>query len=166
MGRITLISILLSALVLYCGPAAATEVRVSSGDWVLAADASAGTFSLDAGPLGRLLENGRFWVRDDSGLRPAKGWSIQPVKDVLVIRTSDPNMEWKLSVSGDVLHVASTDYRSVVTADAPSKIDRIIARLLDKQGTEVVWSGTGEVAVDTAEATREIRPSFPAPILT
>lgn len=140
------ISSLFLALVFYCGPVTASEVRVSSGDWVLAADASAGTFSVDAGSLGRLLENGRFWVRDDSGLRQAKGWSIEPVKDVLVIRTSEPKMEWRLRVSGDVLHIASTDYRSIVTADAPSKIDRILGRLLDKQGTEVVWSGTGEVA--------------------
>ena len=128
------------------GRATAAEVRVSNGDWVLAADASSGTFSVDAGPLGRLLENGHFWVREESGLRPATGWTIQTVKNVLVIRTSEPKMEWKLSVSGDVLHVASTDYRSLVTADAPSKVDRIIGRLLDKEGPPVVWSGTGEVA--------------------
>ena len=140
MGRTKAFSIssLLLALVFCCGPVTASEVRVSTGDWVLTADASAGTFSVDAGPFGRLLENGRFWVRDNSGLRQANGWSIQPLKDVLVIRSSEPKMEWKLSVSGDVLHVASTDYRSLVTADAPSKIDRILGRLLDKQGVPVV----------------------------
>jgi hypothetical protein len=98
---------------LFCGRATASEVRVIAGDWVLAADASAGTFSVDAGPLGRLLQNGRFWVREESQLRPVNGWSIRAVKDALVIRASEPKMEWKLSVLGDVLHVASTDYRSL-----------------------------------------------------
>src|SRR5579859_1674969 len=144
--KVFLVAILLLVFMFSWRRATASEVRVSTGDWVLAADASAGTFSVDASPLGRLLENGRFWVREESGLRPANGWIIRADKDVLVIRTSDPKMEWKLSVSGDRLHVASTDYRSVVTADAPSKIDRILGRLLDTQGTPVVWSGTGEVA--------------------
>jgi hypothetical protein len=54
-------------------------------------------------------------------------------------------MEWKLTITGDVLQIATTDYRSVVTADAPSTGDRIFARLLDRQGVPVVWSGTGEV---------------------
>src|SRR3954470_15940357 len=86
-GRIKafFISIPFWALVLSCGPATASEVRVSTGDWVLAADASAGTFSVDAGPLGRLLQNGRFWVRDENGMHEAKSWTIQPVKDVLVV---------------------------------------------------------------------------------
>ncbi len=141
-----LISILLLVFGFCCGRATASEVRVITGDWVLAADATTGTFSVAAGPLGRLLENGHFWVREENGLRPANGWIIQAVKDVLVIRTSEPKMEWKLSVSGDVLHMASTDYRAVVTADAPSKIDRILCRLLDKEGAPVMWSGTGEVA--------------------
>jgi hypothetical protein len=140
------ISILLLLFTFSCELAIASEVRVNSGDWVLAADESAGTFSVDAGPLGRLMENGRFWVREEGGLHEAKGWSIEAQKDVLVIRTSEPKMEWKLNVSGDALHIASTDYRSVVTADAPSKIDRILGRLLDKQGAPVTWSGTGEVA--------------------
>ena len=144
--RLFSISIPLLMLVFSCGRSVASEVRASIGDWVLAADASTGTFSVDVGPLGRVLENGRFWVREQSGLRQAKGWTVQIVKEVLVIRTGDPKMEWKLRVSGDVLHVASTDYRSMVTADAPSKIDRIVARLLDKEGRAVVWSGTGEVA--------------------
>ena len=81
-------------------------MRVTSGDWVLSADASTSTFSVDAGPLGRLLENGRFWVREESGVRQANGWIVRADKDALVIRTSDPKMEWKLSVIGDVLHIA------------------------------------------------------------
>ena len=120
-------------------------MRVTSGDWVLSADASTSTFSVDAGPLGRLLENGRLWVREESGVRQANGWIVRADKDALVIRTSDPKMEWKLSVIGDVLHIAGTHYRSLLTAEAPSKIDRILGRLLDRQGAPVVWSGTGEV---------------------
>lgn len=140
------ISILLLFFGSFCTRATASEVRVVAGEWVLTADASTGTFSVDAGPLGRFLENGRFWLREESGLQQAKGWSVEAVNDVLVIRTSEPKMEWKLSVSGDALHIASTDYSSVATADAPSNPNRIIARLLDKEGAPVVWSGTGEVA--------------------
>lgn len=140
------LSIPLLVLASCCDQATASEVRVMSGGWVLAADASTGTFSVDAGPLGRLIESGRFWVREESGTRQANGWIVQAVKEALVIRTNEPKMEWKLSVSGDVLHVSSTDYRSLLTAEAPSKIDRILVRLLDKEGGPVVWSGTGEVA--------------------
>ena len=140
------LSIPLLILAFCCGRVKASEVRVTSGDWVLSADASTSTFSVDAGPLGRLLENGRFWVREESGVRQANGWIVRADKDALVIRTNDPTMEWKLSVTGDVLHIASTDYLSLLTAEAPSKTDRILGRLLDKQGAPVVWSGTGEVA--------------------
>lgn len=138
------ISVLLFAAC-FCGHAKASETRVSVGHWTLAADATAQTFSAQDGTLGTLLRGGRLWVREGGKLVPVTGWTVRADQDALTIRASDPRMEWRLRALGDALEVSTTDYRGVVTADAPSPKDRIFARLMDRQGTPVVWSGTGEV---------------------
>ena len=139
------IPVLLFAVACFCGQIKASEVQVSVGQWTIAADQAAQTFSVNSGTLGTLLTGGKLWVREDGKLVPVTGWTVRADKDALTIRTSEPSMGWRLSVSGDALEISTTDYRSVVTADAPSPKDRIFARLLDPQGTPVVWSGTGEV---------------------
>jgi len=128
-----------------CGRAMAGPVRVSSGDWVLSADASTETFSIETGKVGKLLQAGKLWVRDGDKLEPVTGWIVRDGDGQLEIRTSKPRMGWKLWVTGDALQIAATDYRSLVTADAPSSVERIFARLMDREGTPVTWSGTGEV---------------------
>lgn len=139
------ISVLLFASVCFCGKAIASPVRVSVGDWVIAADGATETFSVEAGRLGILLDTGKLWVREEGKLQAVTGWTVHAGNDAIEIRTSNPRMEWKLSVSRDVLQIAVTDYRGVITADAPSTVDRVFARLLDREGAPVVWSGTGEV---------------------
>jgi hypothetical protein len=128
-----------------CCPAFAAPVRVSSGDWVISADATTESFSVEAGKLGSLIREGKLSIRDGDKLEPATGWTVRAGDKVVEIETSSPHMGWKLSVSGDVLQISSTDYRSVVTADVPSTVDRIYARLMDREGAPVTWSGTGEV---------------------
>jgi len=136
----------IAVLLLACGCwASASPVRVTVGDWVIAADSATETFSVEAGNLGTLLQAGRLWIRDEGKLQPVTGWTLRAANDLLEISTSHPRMAWKLRVSGDALQISATDYRSVITADAPSTVDRIFARLLDQQGAPVTWSGTGEV---------------------
>jgi len=136
----------IAVLLLACGCwASASPVRVTVGDWVIAADSATETFSVDAGNLGTLLQAGRLWIRDEGKLQPVTGWTLRAANDLLEISTSHPRMAWKLRVSGDALQISATDYRSVITADAPSTVDRIFARLIDPQGAPVTWSGTGEV---------------------
>lgn len=139
------IAVLLVASICCCHRAAADPVRVTVGDWVLSADPSTETFSVEAGKLGTLLQAGKLWVRDGDRLRPVTGWTAHAGDGLLEIRTESPRMGWKLSVSGESLQISATDYRSVVTADVPSTVDRIFARLLDRDGPPVTWSGTGEV---------------------
>src|SRR2546425_4199547 len=139
------IAVLLVASARLCGLAIASPVRVSAGDWVIAADASTEAFSVEAGKLGTLLQAGRLWVRDEGKLQPVTGWTVRAGSDLLEIRTRSPRMAWKLRVSREALQIAATDYRSVVTAEVPSTVDRLFARLVDRQGTPVTWSGTGEV---------------------
>ena len=130
------------------GKPMAGETRVTAGTWTFTADEAAQTFRVQDGALGTVLEGGRFWVKVGGKLEPVKGWTVfTDTRDqqALVIRTSEPRMEWRLRVVGDVLELSTTDYDGVVTADAPAGKDRIFARLLDRQGTPVVWSGTGEV---------------------
>ena len=133
------------AVVCLRGRLLADEVRLNAGEWVIAADETAQTFSVTAGNLGVLLQGGRLWAGEDDRLLPVTGWTARAENNVLTIRSSNPKMEWKLIASGDTLQVSSTDYHSVLTADVPSSADRIFARLLDREGVPVVWSGTGEV---------------------
>jgi hypothetical protein len=128
-----------------CGSAYASSTHVSSGDWVLSADPAAETFSVEMGTLGSVMQAGKLWVSDRGKLEPVTGWTVRAGEGQLEIRANHPQMAWTLSVSGDVLQIASTDYRSAVTADVPSTVDRIFARLVDPQGVPVTWSGTGEV---------------------
>jgi hypothetical protein len=132
-------------LAFWCGRATASPVRVAVGDWVISADSATETFNVETGKLGNLLQAGRLWIREAGKMQPVTGWTIRTGDDLLEIRTSSPQMAWKLQVSGNALQIAATDYRSVITADAPSTVDRIFARLLDAQGAPVTWSGTGEV---------------------
>jgi len=129
----------------FCGSATGSPVRVSVGDWAIAADNATETFAFESRNLGTLLETGRLWIHDGGKLQAVTGWAITTGKDFVEIRTSRPQMAWKLSASEHALQIASTDYRSVITADAPSNADRIFARLIDREGTPVTWSGTGEV---------------------
>ncbi|MBS1803893.1 MAG: alpha-galactosidase [Acidobacteria bacterium] len=126
-------------------PASANPVRITSGEWTISADPSTETFSVEAGKLGTLLQSGRLCVREGGELKAATGWNVRSGEGLIEIQTSNPRMGWKLAASGDVLHISSTDYGSVVTADAPSTVDRIFARLMDRDGAPVTWSGTGEV---------------------
>jgi Melibiase len=129
-----------------CIRASATETRLSPGDWVIAVDSTQETFSVAVGTPGTMLQNGKLWIEREGKLRPATEWTVHAEGDSLAIRTSNPAMEWKLSISGDdTFHIAASDYHAVVTADALSNTSRIFARLLDREGTPVVWSGTGEV---------------------
>ena len=123
---------------------AQAEVRVTSGTWVLAADSAQESFSVTAGNLGSLLQNGKLWSESQGTPRPVTGWAAHAEGDTLVIRTSNPNMEWKLSVAADELRIATTDYHASITADAATQDERIVARLLDREGAPVTWSGTAE----------------------
>lgn len=143
--RIFSIAMLLVVIALYSGEAIASPVRVNSGEWVISADAVTETFSVEAGKLGILLQEGKLWVRDGEKLERVTGWTVRGGDNLIEIQTSAPRLGWKLSVSGDALQIASTNYHSVVTADVPSTVDRIFARLMDKDGSPVTWSGTGEV---------------------
>jgi hypothetical protein len=136
---------LLFSLIWFCAGARADELRVTTGDWVIEGNDAAQTFSVNTGKLGPLLQRGRLWVRRDTELVPVTGWTARAEKDALLIQSNHPKMMWRLSIVGDALEISATSYDGVVTADAPSTEDRILARLVDRQGVPVVWSGTGEV---------------------
>lgn len=123
----------------------AAQSRVHSGGWEVEASDAAQTLSVKAEGLGVLLEGGKLWTRDDGKLQPVLGWTTRAEADALIIQCSHPKMMWRFRVSGDTLQISTTSYDGVVTADVPSMNDRIVARLIDRQGTPVVWSGTGEV---------------------
>ena len=123
----------------------ASPVRVGNGEWSVSADPAAETFSAEMGKLGILLQAGKLCARDRGELKPATGWTVRGGEGVIEIQTSHPRMGWKLSFAGDLLQISSTEYDGVVTAEAPSTVDRIFARLMDREGAPVIWSGTGEV---------------------
>ena len=123
----------------------AAQSHLRSAEWDVEASNAAQTVSVKTERLGVLLEGGRLWVRDDGKLQPVTGWIARAEADALIIQSSHPKMMWRFRVASDTLQISTTSYDGVITADVPSMTDRIVARLIDRQGTPVVWSGTGEV---------------------
>ncbi len=75
------------------------------------------------------------------------GWTVEKESASRVrLRTSQPRTEWVFDLAPGSLQISTTTTDGLLTATAPAAKDRFPARLLDKQGAPVTWSGTREVA--------------------
>ena len=61
------------------------------------------------------------------------------------IRTLEPPTRWLFELNPTTLKISSTTTEGVLTGTAPAPPNRIVARLLDRSGTPVIWRGTEEV---------------------
>ena len=118
---------------------------LTSNGWTVAADGARGVLKVSRGNLGTILEEIRFNVRGKQGLRRLTGWSAeQQGQNRLSIRTAEPRTLWVLELGAGSLKISSTASDGVMTAEAPASVGRIVARLLDPEGTPVNWMMTPE----------------------
>ncbi|HVN06487.1 MAG TPA: alpha-galactosidase [Bryobacteraceae bacterium] len=127
--------------------ALAAMAAQTSGPWTIAEDQDRGTLTITHAKLGVLLRDVRLNVREGSRLRPLGRWTVMPERaGTLVVHTAQPRTAWQFEMGPADLKISSTVADAVITAAAPASGDRIVARLLDPQGTPVDWAGTAEVA--------------------
>ena len=119
----------------------AQQITVSGYGWTVTADTVQSTLTIAHERLGPVLRN----VHLARGTEAVTGWTAERSgQDQLLIRVSQPAMAWRFEPGPDTLTISSTSYDAQLTATAPAPISRIPARLLDREGTPVVWFGNGE----------------------
>ena len=136
---------ILTALLLAAQMHAQQQVTVSGYGWTVTADTAQSTLTVAHERLGPVLRNVRLARR---GTEAETGWAAERSgQDQLLIRSSRPMMAWRFKPGPDTLTISSTSYDAQLTATAPAPLTRIPARLLDREGTPVVWFGNSEVKV-------------------
>ena len=143
MRRIFLFMISIGLTVAAGAVKAANLVTATSEGWSVTVDGAAAHTSHFAEGLGTVLDDVRLNLRDEHGLEPWKNWSVATNgRNQLSIRTAEPPGSWLLDLRSqkleDFLHVVRCRSRRG-SARPPG---RIVARLLDPQGTPVNWMMT------------------------
>ena len=142
------------------GTTLAAPPAETGGPWTIAPDNEHGTFTITHSSLGVLLRNVRLNLREGGRLRQLDRWTLEsggPGK--LNVQTRRPRTGWQFDTGSATLKISSTAANAVITAMAPASCDRIVARLIDPQGTPVDWVGTSEVA-DGYRGSETHNPSF------
>ncbi|HLV85830.1 MAG TPA: alpha-galactosidase [Candidatus Sulfotelmatobacter sp.] len=126
----------------------AQTVTVAKSGWTVSADQSLSQLAISADKLGVVMQNVRLNLYSGEGLTPATMWTAEVTgENQLSIKTRDSRVVWIFELHANELRISSTSLESVLTGQAPAASQRIIARLMDREGTPVDWVGTGEVAV-------------------
>jgi hypothetical protein len=158
-GRLQLIA---SAFLGFCAllHAQSGTVTTTTKGWTITADPSRSTLTISHDVLGSVLEDVRLGIRNSEEINELSGWTVRVDKDErLLIETRNPQTMWIITPGQDSLLISSTQPNAVLQAEAPAPASRIVARLIDTQGTPVVWEGTGE-NVQTYGGTRVTYSSF------
>ena len=128
---------------------AGTRLSVSSEGWTVSAEDKPEVLTISHERLGTVLQQVRLYLRGPHGLERLKGWSVGKVgENELSIRTAEPPTAWVIKPGHDALIFSTTTAEAVLTAEAPATSERIVARLVDPQGTPVTWRGTCEAELD------------------
>ena len=129
------------------GLALAALPAQGSGPWTVAPGKESGTLTITHTRLGVVLRDVHLNLRQNGKLQRLDTWTVaSSASDTFALRTTHPRTAWQFALGGDTLHVSTTVANAVITAAAPASGDRIVARLMDTQGTPVDWVGTAEVA--------------------
>jgi hypothetical protein len=134
-------------LIMAMGTTLAGAMAQSSGPWTIAADQAKGTLTISHAALGTLLRDVRLNAREGDRLVRLGHWTTAPGKpDTFIVRTEQPRTAWQFEMGPRTLKISTTIANAVVTGLATASANRVVARLLDPQGTPVDWVGTSEVS--------------------
>ena len=126
----------------------ASPVTLSRSGWTVTADPESAQLTIAQDKLGIVLRSVRFQLSFAENPAPADRWVAAVISEnQLSVKTENPRMTWLFEASENQLRISTTSAEAVLTAQAPASSQRILARLMDREGTPVDWVGTGEVAV-------------------
>ena len=124
---------------------ASDPVTVHSAGWTVSADSKQSVLTIEHDGLGTVLQQVRLNLRGPQGLRRLTGWSVdEKGASLLSIRTADPRTAWLLELAPEKLRISTSSADGVLTGEAPASSQRIVVRLLDREGTPVNWMMTPE----------------------
>ncbi len=122
------------------------ETSVSSFGWTISANEAKGTIHISYAHLGDLLANVRLQSKTPRGVEPLEHWSAKSAgPNILAISSEHPRMGWQFEAGENWLKISSTDSGALLTANTPAPPERLVVRLIDRQGAPVNWTGTNEV---------------------
>jgi hypothetical protein len=134
--------------------------RIAYEDWIVVADLDACTLSVDHARLGCLLTNVQLNIPNGQELVAAKGWTVTNARQgLLQIKTAQPQSTWLFEPGPLALKISCTAADAALAAQVPVGGQRTVARLLDREGFSVEWTGTDEVA-NGYHGTMTRNPSF------
>jgi hypothetical protein len=116
-----------------------------SETWSVTADAGRSALTIRHAALGTVMSDVRLLVRESGKLAPVEHWTMEGGAGQWTIRSDAPRIGWRIEVRDQVLVIRATSSDAVLTATVPASSRRIVARLLDPEGTPVEWVGTNEV---------------------
>jgi len=125
--------------------ASAAPVTQSSNGWKVTADGEHGVLTVSRAGLGTVLNEVCLNLEGEHGPTRLKSWSAEKLgENRISIRSSQPRTAWVLELTPEALRISTTSSEGLLTAEAPAPPDRIVARLMDPQGTLVNWMMTPE----------------------
>ncbi len=144
LGLATMTKIL--SLMIAMGTTLAAATAQSGGPWTIAADPDSGSLTITHTTLGVVLRDIHLNLREGNGLRRLDHWTVAPSKPgVVSVRSNEPRTGWQFEMGAATVKISSTLANAVMTATAPASMERIPARLIDREGAPVDWVGTSEV---------------------
>jgi hypothetical protein len=136
-----------SVLLLAGSQASGQERRIAYEGWTIVADPSACTLVVEHARLGCLLTNMQLCTSTGQQRHRAEGWTVTNEREGLLrIKTAQPQSSWLLELGPLALRVSCTAPEAALTAQVLVGRQRTVARLLDREGFPVEWTGTDEVA--------------------
>lgn len=134
------------AAAIACGTTAPAQqhVLVQTDGWTVTQDRGARRLTLIHDQLGEVVRRMRLVVNGS----PLTGeWNIVRLDPhTLSVRSENPKAAFEISLHSREVTLSSTSYGASIEAEVPAPLSRIPARLLDRDGSPVVWQGTAEVA--------------------
>ena len=136
------------------------QMSASGNGWTATADAKQEEIRVVREGLGTVMDHIHLFRSEGNSRTQLGGWTLgRGASNQLTIETAQPHTFWRLDLDDNSLTVATTASDALFTAAVPAPKDRQPARLLDRAGVPVTWSGTDE-AHDGYGTPMTQRPSF------
>lgn len=122
------------------------DESASAYGWKITADVKSEQLELTHDQLGVVMESIRLVLPGEGSNAAVHGWTLgRAAGNELTIQSAQPATFWRFSLEDGFVTIFTTAGNAVLMASTPAPATRQPARLLDRGGVPVTWSGTDEV---------------------
>lgn len=123
-------------------------LSLSANGWNITLNPGAESMDISHEKLGDIIQEIRLNCKKGNTIVPLKKWTASIAdKSRIEIETLEPYSFWVFEPDTNSILISATSSDMVLKARAPASSERVVARLIDKNGIPVDWRGTDEVAV-------------------